>query len=1019
MRPERIQIQAFGCYAETQDIDFGQLGTNSLFLIHGPTGAGKTTVLDALCFALYGESSGRERRGRDLRSDHASADLLTEIVLDFSIGEKSYRVRRAPEQSVPLKRKEGERRIGSKASLWDRSGRHDLDEEGCLLTSRVAEVTGKIEELLGCKADEFRQVILIPQGQFRRLLNADVHERRGVLESLFRADYYRSIETSLKDAAGQLRSSVVSLRAQEKTLLDHHRLKDRAKLAEERQALHEKQSAQRAALLKIRKELEVLRAHETQALERKGFEDDLKAASEISLKLEGLAPEQENRKLLLEAARRAAPLEPLREELSKRDAELEGLSQRQARAIERNVKLQAQLDEARTYLSGAALSEEKELALQKQLAELETRREYYRVFREADGEHERALEKLVLIEQDCLSCDEQFADSKGQLEVLQANLREQEALIATQEVVEVRERSSSAELKVRAELKEISASRERAGVKFAQIGEQNRTARSALQTREQGLVLLRRSWRNSQAALLAAQLDPGEACPVCGSEAHPSPCQLEGESVGVDAIEAEDAELRTLREQLEQCIGAELQIQAELGALEKRERDLSEQVVVAVSDEELLANHADLGAKLDRICSAAQSLPELHKQISALQTSFEKLQDQQQAFQEKRAEGKTLVTRLEGRLVAATSAIPEKLRIEGALELETELLSKQLRELRLHREHTLAEVQKHERLISELQGELSQIEESLQADRFSLQRLRAQFHEKLMAASFVDEQQVIAALRQPEEIEKLDCEVRDYHERLRSNRDRVLRLEERIKAIVLDTSIAWSEQRAQVEANEEQLIAQIQDVQSKTETLEKLAETLDTLSADREALELRFRAAGHIAEIAQGNNPRRLGFQTFVLGAMFDDVLGVASRHLETMSRGRYLLKRSQVVTDRRSLAGLDLEVFDHYTGLGRASQTLSGGETFLASLSLALGLSEVVQSYSGGIRMDTMFIDEGFGSLDSDALELAFQTLYDLQASGRLVGIISHVPELKERIDVRLEVTPGQRGSVAQFVLP
>jgi DNA repair protein SbcC/Rad50 len=194
-----------------------------------------------------------------------------------------------------------------------------------------------------------------------------------------------------------------------------------------------------------------------------------------------------------------------------------------------------------------------------------------------------------------------------------------------------------------------------------------------------------------------------------------------------------------------------------------------------------------------------------------------------------------------------------------------------------------------------------------------------------------------------------------------------------------------------------------------------LCKTQDEL----ETLEARYAVAGRIAEVASGHNAQGITFQRFVLAALLDDVLVAASERLHTMSRRRFSLQRATTRADRRLAGGLDLQVYDSYTGTTRAVSTLSGGESFLASLSLALGLADVVQAYAGGVHLDTLFVDEGFGSLDPEALDLAFRALVDLQRAGRLVGIISHIPELKERIDVRLEVIPTQRGSVTRFIIP
>ena len=300
-----------------------------------------------------------------------------------------------------------------------------------------------------------------------------------------------------------------------------------------------------------------------------------------------------------------------------------------------------------------------------------------------------------------------------------------------------------------------------------------------------------------------------------------------------------------------------------------------------------------------------------------------------------------------------------------------------------------------------------------------MEGLRSAFAGRLQGAGFANDAEFQAAKHSPAEIDHLEETIRRYDGDLRAARDRMERAQQAAKDLLAPDIEALDKAFQKAKADLEAGIKAEAALNEKLKQLNAWLESLRKTAHELESLEARYAVTGRIADVANGRNSFGITFQRFVLAALLDDVLIAASERLKLMSKGRFHLQRATIRGDRRAAAGLDLEVYDTYTGTTRPVNTLSGGESFLASLALALGLADVVQAYAGGIRLDTIFVDEGFGSLDPEALELAIRALVDLQRGGRLVGIISHVPELKERIDVRLEVTSTNRGSVARFVVP
>ena len=290
------------------------------------------------------------------------------------------------------------------------------------------------------------------------------------------------------------------------------------------------------------------------------------------------------------------------------------------------------------------------------------------------------------------------------------------------------------------------------------------------------------------------------------------------------------------------------------------------------------------------------------------------------------------------------------------------------------------------------------------------------FQKRLESAGFDGLKEYQEARKTPDEIKKMESEIKGFDQSLHAARDRLARAARAAEGLAEPDLEKLALAEAEAKEEHDQLLIKEGQLQSQVREGNKSLKKLQELEGQLESLEGRYMVFGRISEVANGRNKYGLTFQRFVLGALLDDVTIAATERLKLMSRGRYHLQRTTELSRRNAAGGLDLEVFDTYTGAARNVSTLSGGETFLASLSLALGLADVVQSYSGGIHLDTIFVDEGFGTLDPESLDFAMRALIDLQKGGRLVGIISHVPELKERIDARLEVQPTDRGSVAGF---
>ncbi|HEX5641398.1 MAG TPA: SMC family ATPase [Thermoleophilia bacterium] len=871
MRPLRVVMEAFGPYAAQQTLDFAELRGASFFLITGPTGSGKTTVLDAMSFALYGVTSGGPeseggRSGASMRSDHADPGLLTRVTFDFALGGDRYRIVREPEQERPKLRGDGVTVHGQSATLWRlRQSSEGLAEDGGPLETGWSKVSARSEVLLGFRAEQFRQVVMLPQGRFQRLLAADSREREQILRALFDTGHYSAVEAELKRAAKGLSDAAKTLRDKRAEALRQAEAETAEDLAERRarQALEAAEAAGHAG---------------TAERARDEAQTRLQGGREAVARLDELA-----------AAEAAAAAVAEREQLVA-GARAELGAAEQAAAVSGAA---ARVAAAR---AGAA---ERRVAAEEHEAERLRRAE-------AAAEAAAALEKLEGEAEDREAAAAECLRLKG-LVGATADLAAAAADAGDADVVcgEARRVAAAADA-------DWTAARDAAAEAEA-------------------------AWRNAQAGHLAAGLSSGEPCPVCGSTDHPSPATLPARAPGQDEVEAlrtaadrasaaRDAATRSL-------LRAESTAAAAAACLQERQKATA-------------AEFADPAALQTAIATAEQ-------RSAALVAAY---RDASSAAQQTATAAATAAT------AAATSA-----------------------------------------------AELVKADEEVRASC-------AELTERLSAAGFADEEAWLAACREPQQVGRLRELIADHAEAAARAAER-LRLA-RAAAEGVTTPDLEALETAALAAAAEALSARTAAVElaAAADTASRQLERLEELEREAAVVHERYEVIGRLADVANGDNPRHLSFQRYVLGAFLDDVLVAASQRLHLMTKGRYRLERTERRFGGRSAAGLNLEVYDAWTGIARPVATLSGGESFMAALSLALGLAEVVQAHAGGIHLETVFVDEGFGSLDDESLDLAIAALMGLGEDGRLVGIISHVSELRERIDARLEITAGKTGSRADF---
>lgn len=1013
MRPLRLALQAFGPFAGLQTIDFTELGQKTFFLIHGPTGSGKTTLLDGLCFALYGDASGGEREPRDMRSHHAPADVLTQVEFTFSLGDQPYRVRRVPEQRRPARR-------GGKEATQSKEAELIALADGRVLADRWEKVTAAVEALLGLTSQQFRQIILLPQGRFFEFLKSSSTDRERILQTLFGTEFYKRIEQRLKeDAQGAEREAATVLQAR-KTLLEQAKVTDAGALTLElarceqqwaearlqqgaaQAALDQTQVALAAGrladarldeLAQARNHLDALIAGEPQRLQRESTLQRALAAAALAPHVQSAAQlriqaEQATHQALQSQARHAQAVQQAQTARQAREAALARVAERDTLAaqvleLQRLIERVQGLEQARAVAlqAGQSLTQAAAVLIQRQQS------------------LQQAEQALVLQRAHVQS----LHDASARLAAVQARHDELQRWLARQERLAQAWAAQSP----------LDAQEREAAVLLRQANEKLTQERDAVR-------VLQQAWMQGQAARLALHLHGGEPCPVCGAREHPAKAEA-GELIRDESVQTAQHGVQQAEAALQQAqarlLAAGTAAQSGRSALAALQREQSETPASVAAQAATSADAQSVMSELAQARVAAQALPAQQLQLEPLERQEQRARDAERqaslAHQHAAQADATAKAILNERSQGLPAAWSTRQAVQGELE--------RIHRVRLAIDALLSQTEQAEatalatRIQAQAQWQSQQgVARQREDEAAAARHILAQ---RLIEAGFEDGLAHEQAGLPAEERARLEQSLQAERNAVAAARDRLTRAQAAAQSLVRPDLGALQAQYALAQQAQQESIAASTRAEAALATLQKTAQAFDDLGQRAIQLEQRFALVRGLADLTSGQNPQRLSLQRYVLATLFEEVLAATSLRLAIMSRGRYELRRRNLVIDQRSAGGLDLEVFDQYTGLQRPVSTLSGGESFMASLALALGLSDVVQAHAGGIHLDAIFVDEGFGTLDAEALEFAIRALKDLQRTGRLVGIISHVTELRDWIDARLELRREGAGSIARFV--
>ncbi|HLM06910.1 MAG TPA: SMC family ATPase [Blastococcus sp.] len=982
MRLHRLSLTAFGPFAGTEEVDFDEVGRDGLFLLWGPTGAGKTTLLDAVVFALYGSVPGARGEEKRLRSDHAGDATRTEVSCELTLGGERLLVVRRPEQQRPKKRGEGWTTEQAKLTV------QRLTDGGWEpVSTRIDEGSEHLRSRLGLDVHQFCQVVLLPQGDFARFLRAEPEQRGELLRTLFDVERFAAAENWLADERARVRDLVAVQRARLSTLLA--RVAQVADVAVPEELAPELvgggsggavapwvTAVRTTAAARL---TEAAGRAEAAAAESGSIDAELAAARALADR----HTRRDRAQAELEALTAREPeLVPLRDErdAGRRAEPLRDVLEAAGRAALAAEEAAEALDRARRSWAEVSAGREGSTAVAREL------RDQAAAARALLPEVARAAgleQDIDVLGRRIDALDRACAAAVAAAESWPARLAEQERRVAVAQAAEAR----LAGLRPAVETAEAALAAARSADRLDGLVASARTEVAGLRERwsdaRERWLDLRARRLDGMAAELAEQLADGTGCPVCGATEHPRPAAHTG-----PAVTAEDE-----RAAHEIADAAEAALGAATAALDRQERELA--ALRARSGEATVAEQA--GA-LDELHAAARSAADEAADLAPARARLAEL------VAEREEAG--------ARLAADRAELGARAAERDTLAAALSQLSDRLAQARGSDPDLAARVARLTDAADRCEAVVTAETDEVRA-RAAADTARATAEERATAAGFEDLLAAASALLEKGRLAALDRQLDGHDHALAVLRARLA--EPDLLDLGPRPDVATLEERcASVTRRREESVADLERSRRCAQALEALAGDVTSAEVDLAALRAEADQVTSLADLVhgRGSNTRRMRLQSFVLAARLEQVAEVASRRLLDMSGGRYTFLHSDAQARHGARGGLGLDVFDEYTGVRRPTKTLSGGESFMASLALALGLADVVTAESGGVRLDTLFVDEGFGTLDPQALDAVMTVLDELRRGGRTVGVISHVEELRTRIPSRLQIVASRDGS-------
>ena len=920
MRPIRLRMSAFGPYAGNTILEMDKLGTNGLYLITGDTGAGKTTIFDAIVYALYGETSGEYKESDMLRSKYAASETPTEVELTFLYAGKEYTVRRNPKYDRPKKAGEGMTSQNADASLTYPDGR---------VVTKTKEVTEAVKEIIGIDRNQFMQIAMIAQGEFQKLLVADTSVRIALFRQIFKTGPYYVLQQRLKDDTKALEEQ---LKAGENSLKQY--IKD--------------VTADEADVLSI----EVEKAKRGELPVSEVFQLIESLIKQDALKETELSKKREETNELLEAVNgNIVKIEARR----KTKNDIETKKAQLAEEEERNKSLKEEHEKQKSLVPETEKDNRDRIRLEEEIPRYEEADKLAARIAELRSQMERQKKELAEKEEKCESDSNELTELRYELKQLSDAGEKKQSLQAQKERIDSKRIRTEELLKAVREHAKKNEDLEILQQEYRDLSEKNRESADEYEA-------MNRAFLDEQAGIIAETLEEGVPCPVCGSTVHPNP-----------AVKSENApteeELKAAKQRADK---------AQKAASDKSVECKETIAVLETSEKNITKELETLELSCD-ITGAAQALEGSLIDLNA---------ETARIMEELETEGKRI-----NRKAELEKEIPQK-------EEEQEVLKKFTDEL--------------SRSISAADAEIKSKEDQLEKDKKELA-----FENRQAAEEQIRKLRDIIDRRNGD-LEKAKKAFDESETRIAEYKAAIKGLEDQLDELFEMDLETEQNRREKLITVRKELDEKIQPVSTRRTMNELYLENIKETAKNLEEIEKKFTWMNALYSTVNGNivGKEKIRLETYIQMTFFDRIIARANTRLLVMSGQQYELKRRSEGDNISDVKGLDLDVIDHYNGTERDVKTLSGGEKFKASLSLALGLSDEIQSSAGGVKLDTMFVDEGFGSLDEESLQQAIRVLKGLSEGNRLVGIISHVAELKEKIDDKQIIVTKDRSGGSKAVI-
>lgn len=1059
MKPIKIVMSAFGSYADREEINFSST-EQGIFLITGDTGAGKTTIFDAITYALYGLTSGNRRTGKMMGSQFAALKVKTYVEYIFEEDGQTYTVSRRPD-------------------ITGQTGKVELIlPDGTAFPGKVKETNKKIEEIIGLDMNQFCQVAMIAQGDFRDLLLASSNDRKAIFEKIFGTDIYNKVQLQLNEYCKKLYGDRADLQKFSLRELEGVQVPEDSVLLErweerKRSGISEIDNEELFSFLK-----ELIGEEETQKnqieLEKKELDGQItgiheqitdgRAVNELFVQLQKAQQkmeELENQKeyfsrirMRCQSARKALLVEEKARQVSDYNTQFERLK-KEINQLKEQIEQQERLKkQAEHKLQQSDQVRNEQLPdLQKEAAILDNSMQYYEQLQYQKAKLEEESKKQTGLQSKLI----QLQNKVQKQERLQVKLKnEQEERSGCQEFYyHSREKYANMVDKERV-LSETCGKR----VFFEQIQSECKKEKillsRLLNKHAQALLDYQQAYQAfiaEQAGLMAVQLKENQPCPVCGSLEHPKKAALSDHAVTEQETEkkkqaAEKLE-RQVNEKKEVCqqkdtelVAMKAEVKASLERLENGLQDDTQMTNPSLANrqekEGLVFQGIDdmdqsfwnrLEQELEnwkqKTSQAAGTLKKAEKQLKDYEAAEKQLKNLEAEIQSDRGKQADVEKELEAQNIFCAELQAEIRSQQAGLKYESKHAAEK------QRTGIQKQIQRLENAYTEAQNALLKIANVLQEDRGRCQAGEKQkqqvkeqlsvvykaFLESLKENGFDDQQSYLESRMKPEQIQKLEQECEQYDKSCIRVRSEVETYAGQLKGKKTVDLAGWQEQEQALQKQREEKEKQGERIFSILKNNQKRFSSLRKLLKDYEQVKAEYNVVSHLNRTANGKLELKLDFQTYMLRRYFEEIIHEANKRLRIMTRDQFILQcRSYENFSGSAAAGLDLDVYSLVTGKTRDVKTLSGGESFMAALSMALGMADIIQSRAGKVHLDTMFIDEGFGSLDDQSREDAIRVLNELAGQKRLIGIISHVTELKEQIEKKLIVTKNEQGSHAQW---